>query len=140
MILLSNYYHFGKKQFEYELRGLCIRDRLGFLNEITDELLAEGNEIWEKVYAISTINKSVDIIIYSSIDMRTNYVRDVGADAVRVVMRWKTKHGMLYKKLAKHYRLKTLFSNLRGTLLKGKEELFSLNGKDFVKDLNSILD
>lgn len=131
---MVQYYKFSRKHFEYELKGILIRSRLGFMQDITDEWLNEGRDTWERVYKISTKNKSVDIILFSSIDIRTNEVRDNGADRVRVVMRWTTRNGVMFKKIHHHNRLKTLFKNLENTIINTQKTVFDLNFKDFTKE------
>lgn len=126
-----SYFKFTKAHFEYELKGVLINNRAGFMEDITDQWLSEGNETWERIYKITTKNKAVDIIIFSSIDMRTNKVRDKGTDCVRLVMRWTTRKGPLFKRIAKHYRIETLFNNVRGSILSAQKEVFSLNWDDF---------
>ena len=72
---------------------------MGFLSEITDEQIEEGNSTWERIYKITTKNPSVDIVLFSSIDIRTDKVRDHAQDAVRLVLRWKTKMDTYIKKM-----------------------------------------
>lgn len=129
------YYQFGKKHFEYGVREFLIGSRIGFLKDITDEYLGEGNETWEHVYSISTKNKSADILVYSSVDMRTGYVREHGDDAVRLVLRWNTKNGYVYKKLGKHLRIKTLFQNMKKTIESAQQSVFQLNYKEFSREV-----
>ena len=132
--MATNYYKFSKKHFEYELRGILIKNKLGFMEEITDEWVAQGKETWERIYKISTKNKSVDIIIFSSIDIRTNEVRDNGADRVRVILRWTTRNGVVYKSIHHHNRLKTLFKNLKNTISITQKSVFDLNFGEFTKE------
>jgi hypothetical protein len=129
------YYQFGKKHFEYGVREFLIKNRLGFLKDITEQYIAEGNITWEHVYAISTANKSVDIIVYSSVDMRTSQVRQHGEDAVRLVLRWRTKNGYMYKKLSKHLRIATLFNNMHKTVEQAQKSVFNLQYKEFSKEV-----
>lgn len=129
------YYQFGKKHFEYGVREFLIQNRLGFLKDVTDSYIAEGNQTWEHVYTISTANKSVEILIYSSVDIRTSHVREHGDDAVRLVLRWKTKNGYLYKKLAKHLRIETLFNNMKKTVEQAQQSVFNLQYKEFSKEV-----
>lgn len=131
---MGNYYQYNRKHFEYDLKGILIRNKVGFLEDITEEWQKE-NYTWEIIYAVKTKNKSVDIIIFSSIDINTNFVRDIGSDAVKVVMRWQTKNGPVYKKVAHHYRLKTLFDNLENTLIQANSNIFNLNFKEFSKEV-----
>lgn len=129
--MAKKYKQFSKKQFEWELRAM----RLGRVTDITEELLNEGKDIWERVYSVSTRNKSVDVIVFSSVDMRTSHVRDHGADMVRIVLRWKTKRGNVYKKVQHRERIETLFKNLRASIETAQSEVFNLNFKEFYKEV-----
>jgi len=135
MIMGMEYYKYSEKHFCYKLKGILIENKAGFMKDITDEYIKEGNKTWEKIFAISTKNKAVDIIVYSSIDMRTHEVREKGGDAVRLVMAWHTKNGTFYKHIAKHLRIKTLFDNLKETILTTQANVFALNIKEFSKDI-----
>jgi hypothetical protein len=133
--MARQYYQFGKKHFEYGVREFLINNKLGFLNDITQDYIAEGGSTWERIYTISTRNKSVDIIVFSSVDMRTDYVREHGDDAVRIVMRWKTKNGYVYKRISKHLRIKTLFQNMHKAIAEAQNQVFNLNYKEFSKEV-----
>lgn len=128
---MRQYKQFGKKEFEYGLRGVLIRNRLGFLDEITFEYRKENPMTWERMYTISTANRAVKVLVFSSIDLRTDTVREHGEDAVRLVMRWETKNGMVYKSVSKHLRIETLFDNIEKSLLNIKKEVFDLKYKEF---------
>lgn len=128
---MTRYYQFSKKHFEYGVRDFLIKNKLGFMKDITEEYIAEGNDTWERIYTVSTANKSVDIMIFSSVDMRTNHVRDNGDDAVRIVLRWKTKNGYRYKKIAKHLRIKTLFDNMNKSISTTQKQVFALKYGEF---------
>lgn len=118
----STYYDFSKAKFEFELREM--KNKLNFSDfiEVTSSLESNGYTLNERVYLVKTKNPYVSILIYSSIDKRTDRVRSIGSDAIRVVLVWKTKKGRFYKKLHKHLRIKTVFNNLEKTLKEGKEE------------------
>lgn len=132
---MREYQKFGRKHFEYEVRNFLIKNKLGFLKDITNEYIEEGNKTWEHIYSISTRNRSVDIVVYSSIDIREGYVRSHGDDAVRLVMRWKTRNGYVYKKLAKHLRIKTLFRNIHKTVADAQKTVFNLSYGDFSREV-----
>lgn len=132
---MRQYQKFGKKQFEFGVRNFLIPNRLGFFKDITQDYIKDGNDTWENVYSISTRNKAVDILVYSSIDMRTGHVRDYGDDAVRLVLRWKTKNGYVYRRLAKHLRIKTLFDNMHKTIDNAQKTVFNLSYNDFTKEV-----
>lgn len=131
----KQYYQFSKKHFEYGVRNFLIENKLGFFQDITEQYIAEGNSTWEHIYSISTRNKAVEIIIYSSVDIRTGAVREHGDDAVRLVLRWKTKNGYMYKKLSKHLRIKTLFQNIQKTVVSAQQSVFNLSFKEFSREV-----
>lgn len=133
--MTREYYQFGKKHFEYGVREFLISNKLGFLKDITEQYLAEGNETWEHIYSISTPNRSVEVIVYSSVDIRTSHVREHGDDAVRLVLRWKTKNGYVYKRLGKHLRIKTLFDNMQRTIASAHKSVMSLKYGEFSKEV-----
>lgn len=133
--MARQYYKFSKKHFEYGVRNFLIKNRLGFMKDITEEYIAEGNDTWERVYSISTRNRAVDILVYSSVGIKTDYVREHGDDAVRLVLRWKTRNGYVYKRIAKHLRIKTLFQNMRESVEKAQNSVFNLNYSDFSKEV-----
>lgn len=132
---MRKYYQFGKKHFEFGVRDFLIKNRLGFLNDITEQYIAEGGQTWESIYTISTANKSVEILVFSSLDRRTNFVREHGDDMVRLVLRWKTKNGYVYKALAHHQRIETLFNNMQKTVEKAQKSVFNLSYSDFSKQV-----
>lgn len=123
------YKTYSKKQFEFLMRSLLIGKKLGFMEEISQA------DTWEYMYKISTKNKSVDVIVFSSVDIRTGKTRKKGSDCVRLVLRWNTKNGYIYKKLAKHYRLDTLIQNMEKTIKHAHDNVFNLNGKEFIKEI-----
>lgn len=129
------YYQFGKKHFEFGVHEFLKADSLGYMKNITDEYIAEGNNTWENIYTISTANKSVQILVFSSVDIRTSAVREHGDDMVRLVLRWKTKNGYVYKSLAHHQRITTLFNNMKKTVEKAQQSVFNLNYKEFSKEV-----
>ena len=132
---MKRYYKYTKKHFEWGVRNFLIENKLGFLKDITEEYINEGNETWERVYSISTRNRAVDILVYSSVDIRTNQTRDYGDDAVRLVLRWKTKNGYVYKRIAKHLRIETLFQNMKKSVEKAQNSVFNLNYREFSKEV-----
>lgn len=133
---MRKYCKYSKKHFEFGIRNFLIENKLGFFSEITQEFLDEGNETWERIYKISTKNPSLDIILFSSVDIRTDSVRESSEDAVRLVLRWKTKNGYVYKKLAKHLRIKTLFENIEKSVRKAQGESFNLKYNEFSSKYN----
>lgn len=129
----KRYYKYTRKQFEFKLKGILLKNKCGFMKDITENYKADGNETWERIYSISTKNKSVEIMVFSSIDINTESVRDIGGDSVKLVMVWNTKNGKVYKKLAHHYRLNTLFSNIEKTIIEAQSQVFGLNYNEFKK-------
>lgn len=129
---MRKYYQYGIAEFEAKFKKSVYDSYLKQPVDITEKF-AEENPTWERIYEIPTKNKSVSIIVFSSLDLRTNKTRSVGDDAVRVVMKWKTKNGEVYKKVGKHLRIETLFSNLKKSLTKARSEVFNLTYADFSK-------
>lgn len=127
----KRYVGFTKGQFEYNVRNFLINNRLGFMEDITDKWLKAGGDTWERIYTISTKNKAVTLVVFSSVDMRTDKVREKDSDCVRIVMRWKTKNGYRWSRVAKHYRLATLFKNMQESIEKAQDSVFALNGAEF---------
>lgn len=135
--MAANYRVFSKAQFEYELKGILARNRLGVWNfaEITSEI-SSIIPINEYVYSLPTRNPSVQIILFSSVDSRTGKTREKGSDAVRVVLRWKTRSGNVYKRIGKHLRVETLFANMERTILSEANSSLQLNYREFVPEQN----
>ena len=132
---MRKYYQYGKKHFEFGVREFLIPNKLGFLKDITEQYREEGNVTWEHVYSISTKNKAVDILVYSSVDVNTSHVREHGDDAVRLVLRWKTRNGYVYKKISKHLRIETLFQNMHKAIANAQKSVFALNYGEFSREV-----
>ncbi|AMM45112.1 hypothetical protein SP15_304 [Bacillus phage SP-15] len=128
--MASTFKKFCRNQFEYEVRGILLRNNAGILSDITDEWQATEGPTHERIYKVTTKNRAVDIIIFSSVDLSTRHVRRKGRDAVRVVLRWTTRRGPIYKAIAKHPRIETLFRNLEKSILKCNKP-FGLDIKQF---------
>jgi 3-methyladenine DNA glycosylase/8-oxoguanine DNA glycosylase len=127
---MSKYTSYTQGQFLWNLRN-TVWKKIGF-GKITEMKMADT---WEHVYSVSTKNKAVDIIVFSSVDVRSGKTREKGSDAVRLVLRWETKFGYIYKRLGKHYRLETLFQNMEKTIKEAQSNCFNLNGNDFQKEI-----
>lgn len=108
----------SKSKFEYELIRIKNENGLCGWSEVSEELAKEGDGcIFEYVYSFKTNIKGLELIIYSSINIFDNISRGYGSDAVRVVQRWKTKNGILYRKVRKLLRVESLFTNLEKAIL-----------------------
>lgn len=121
--MTREYVPFSQKKFEYEL--FMMKKRLGFYgySNVTEAMVRNGYNLKEQVYMIPTKRKNTNILIYSSLDVRSNKVRTIGSDAVRVVLVRKRNDGKRYfKRLGKHLRINTLFKNLENTIAKGLKE------------------
>lgn len=128
------YRRYNKTQFEVTMSKISDMYHLGRIHDITTEIEKESNmKYYEYVYAMPTRNPAVDFVIYSSISRKDDEMRDNAKDAVRIVMRWATKNGNVYKFLAKHLRIDTLFVNIRKTLVEANENIFNLNYFEFKK-------
>ena len=124
-------------QFEYQLKNILYQNRAGFMSDITREWQEEGNATWEHIYKITTRNPSVDIIVFSSVDMRTNKVRENGDDRVRLVFRWRTKNGYRWRKIGRHNRIATLFDNVKNSILNAQGLVFKLGELDWSQKLDA---
>jgi hypothetical protein len=124
-----NYKSFSKDQFEFYL--IKYKEEiltLRYWREVSDKVQTNDFIIQEYVYCFETTNQDVSILVFSSVAKSSEKSRVRGSDAVRLVCRWKTKSGVKHKKICKHYRIETLFKNLRVTL--NKIPLDNLNGFD----------
>lgn len=122
---------YSKKKFEYELSRIRKENGIGGWIDITERVaeLSDG-EIYEYVYAIPTNINKLNVVIYSSVDFETDVTREIGSDAVRVILLWETKNGILVNHVKKHLRIETLFSNLERTIVDNvyftKQKLYSI--------------
>lgn len=130
--MAGGYRTFSKAQFEYFLTKTVKENELGYWRSLTEDLERETSRAyWEHVYQMATLNRTLTILIYSSVDRRFNKTRDLGKDAVRIVYRWETEKGVLYAKLKTHYRVNGLEKNLETTLKRysNKDIIFNLLDK-----------
>lgn len=131
---MSHYKQYTKSQFEVTMSKISDTYHLAHIYDATEEIEKQSNKkIYEYVYILPTKNPAVSIIIYSSISRKTDMMRDKAGDAVRIIMRWSTKNGFVYKFLGKHLRINTLFVNIRKTLVNAQNGVFNLNYKEFKK-------
>lgn len=116
-----------RPEFEKALNINC-RNIYGFVSwrEYTDFYI-ESPATAEYVYLIKTKNRAVDIIVYSSISREKDKTRACGQDAVRLVYKWSTKNGLLYKKIHKNYRTGNFFNNFEKCLKKAIEDTINLD-------------
>lgn len=129
---LSKYIEYNLENIYIDFEKEIIKELSWFFGDITEDFKKE-NDTWERIYEIPTQNKAVSIVVFSSVDLRTNPTREKGKDAVRIVLKWKTKNGDMYKRVAKHLRIETLFDNLKRSLKEAKSQIFKLNYKEFSK-------
>ena len=113
MELIILYKQFSKQKFEYELSRIRRENGLGGWTDVTDYI----ENSWEYIYSLPTNIGGLSILIFSSVDINTNFTRDFGSDAVRVIYRWNTRNGVLYHRICKHKRIDTLFLNLEKTIV-----------------------
>lgn len=108
--MAENYMSYNRKEFEDGL--LEIARNFGLQVGDYTEKLGKAH-IEERVYEVTTFDPRVRMLIYSSIDPRTNLSREVGGDAIRINFYCKGKDGKpYYKKFKKHQRINTMFSNI----------------------------
>lgn len=134
----ENFCIYNKVEFENELQSIV--NGLGLsingIQDITQALIDKGFNTKERIYKIKTAQSNKCIIIYSSLDIRTNRTRSKGSDCIRVVVWLRTKHGDFFKSYKKHYRINTLFKNLEKSLTElNNQNITSFKG--FKKNLQS---
>lgn len=134
---MGTYRKFTLKQFKFFL----YKEGISSLADITDEWRTEGKITMEHIFLAKTRNPSIDVIIYSSVDMRDGKDRNCGSDAVRMVYRWKTSRGERYRRIGKRYRTTNVFSNVAYTIRKAqeKEEVFGIDPNQFVENIEDAL-
>jgi hypothetical protein len=114
----QNFCVFTKQEFETELQAIVTGLGLSInsIQDITKPLINKGFNTKERIYKIKTNQSNKCIVIYSSLDIRTDRTRDIGADALRVIVWLRTKQGDFFKSYKKHYRVDSLFKNLTKTI------------------------
>lgn len=121
---------YTKKKFEYELSRIRNEYGLSYWKDITDIMSNECDcFINEHVYKFDTDVRGMMLVIYSTVDVNNDRTREHGCDAVRVVLRWITKNGILYRKVKTHKRIETLFDNLECTIV----ESLKLSNEELIK-------
>lgn len=120
----GSFIRYSRKQFERELIRIRTSNYLLSWSEITQTFNQKHGEpeSLEYIYSFPTKNRSVQILIFSSVDTRTGRNRDKDTDAVRVIYEWGTRKGLIYKKIRKHLRINTLFTNLERTVVLAFEQ------------------
>lgn len=125
--MAKKYRSYSKKEFEFKIREIYrINNLFCKLVDVT-ERVGEIVPVYEHVYSVPTKSSAVALLIYSSVDIRNARTREIGSDAVRIVMQWTIKKRndegqviatkRVYRKVAKHLRIDTLFQNLEKTIL-----------------------
>jgi len=135
-MIKENFCVYNKEEFEAELQAIVSDLGLSVngIQDITEPLIKNGFNTKERIYKIKTNQSNKCIIIYSSLDIRTNRTRNKGADALRVIIWLRTKQGDFFKSYKKHYRVDTLFKNLAKTVNEiNNQEINSFKG--FKKNL-----
>ncbi|HHQ4734711.1 MULTISPECIES: hypothetical protein [Aeromonas] len=121
------YQPYWKSEFQNHLTSMKGKGNLTWWEEVSEELESGGHKIWEYVYRFNLVNPAASIIIFSSVYKATDRSREINSDAVRIVYEWKTRNGLIYSKIAKKYRVDTLFENLEGALINASNDSFDLN-------------
>lgn len=111
---MSKFKVFTKAKFEYELSRIRRENNLPCWKNVTDEFPDSLEYIYS--FPLDGIG-GLSILIFSSVDVRTDATRDNGSDAVRIVYRWITKNGDLYRHISKHTRIDTLFLNIEKSIM-----------------------
>lgn len=111
--MAENFMSYNRKEFEHGLTTII--NKFGL--QLGDYTEKQGKQnIEERVYEISTYDPRVRILVYSSIDPRTNIAREIGGDAIRINFYCKNKGKLYYKKFKKHQRINTMFNNIEKSI------------------------
>ena len=130
------YQPYWKSEFQSFLTSIKEEGKLTWWEEVSEDLESEEQKIWEYVYRFHLINHAASIIIFSSIFKETDRSREISSDAVRIIYEWKTRSGIIYSKIAKRYRVETLFDNIKGDLIKASNNSFELNQYEWVNSIH----
>ncbi|ELV8627402.1 hypothetical protein ACOIYL_004467 [Vibrio parahaemolyticus] len=124
---MSNYTPFWKSEFQRCLTSLNGKGNILHWDEISEVIEEyEGIPIWEYVYEVHLKTPAATILVFSSVYKNDDRSREVNSDAVRLVYRWETQNGVLYAKIAKKYRVESLFENLASELIAASNDCFDL--------------
>lgn len=129
------YHAYWKSEFQRTLTEIAGQGNLLRWEEISSSLDTETHKTWEYVYRYRLRNPSVSIVIFSSVCKLDDRSREVNSDAVRIVFEWHTKHGARYSKIAKKYRVDTLFENLKREVVLASNDCFDLGQYDWVSSV-----
>lgn len=116
--MAENFCVYNKAEFEGELQAIVTDLGLSIngIQDITEALIEKGFNTKERIYKIKTSQSNKCIVIYSSLDIRSNRTRNKGSDVLRVIIWLRTTKGDFFKSYKKHYRVDTLFKNLAKTI------------------------
>lgn len=130
-----SYKPYWKSEFQNCLTSVAGNGNLLRWEEISDSLSTDEHRVWEYVYRFRLRNPAVSLVIFSSVYKETDRSREVNSDAVRIVFEWKTKHGYKYSKVAKKYRVESLFENLGNELITASSDCFNLEKYSWVSSV-----
>lgn len=129
---------YSRWQFVQTLRKISETYNLPYIGRCEEKELIDY--AMEYIYTMRTPCKTIDILIYSSVDKRTNFMRQTGKDAVRLVYRARLQDGSFaYRRIGKHLRTKKLFVNMRKTLLKAYHGARRLDFSKFTRNIKTCL-
>ena len=131
-------YMTNKKSFEYKLRSICIKNKLGWMLDVTEDFIQSGLAYNEQVYLIRIPNKYMDVLVFSGI--RYNYNRDdVGTNDVRILVRWRTKQwGNIYMRIGRCYKNNDMYEKIEKILLTNKNAVFTYRPKQFTINIDNV--
>lgn len=123
------YTPYWKSSFEKCWKSLLNNNVISGWSIITDELREVcDHPINEIIYRLDIGINNTSIIVYSSVDVRTERTRQSGKDAVRIIFEWNTKNGLIYAHIDKRLRVEGLFENISDSIVQAKH-----NAKDNLK-------
>ena len=108
---LSRYIEYNLENIYIDFEKEIIKELSWFFGNITEDFKKE-NDTWERIYEIPTQNKAVSIVVFSSVDLRTNQTREKGKYAVRIVLKWKTNNPKMEQSEIDKYILEYIINNV----------------------------
>lgn len=121
------YYDFGRGIFEDRLSSMLDSNGLGRWYDVSDRLREGKVDLIERVYLVSTRDRRRSILVYSTLDIRTDRVSDEIGRFVRFYLVEKRLDGYEYKYLGRRLRTEVLFDRMESFLIDVNKRILDEN-------------
>ena len=121
------YYDFGRGIFEDRLSSMLDSNGLGRWYDVSDRLREGKVDLIERVYLVSTRDRRRSILVYSTLDIRTDRVSDEIGRFVRFYLVEKRLNGYEYKYLGRRLRTEVLFDRMESFLIDVNKRILDEN-------------